>query len=116
VTVEEMVAFDPREVTLPNPVGCQPLDDEDALKYAIRHNHPFGRTGLLSGPDLTDYLMSKDEETHPSQEKATLENVEQWAVQLGTWLKGLKLFKYLLNIFEKSESDNSGTADLEWLG
>jgi DEAD/DEAH box helicase domain-containing protein len=113
VTVEEMVALDPREVTLPNPVGCQPLDDEDALKYAIRQSSLWGGP-VYSGPELTDYLMSKDEEKLTPQEKATLENVEQWAVQLGTWLKGLKLFKYLLNIFEKSESDNSGP--LTWNG
>lgn len=107
VSVEEMVALEPKEVTLPNPIVCQPLDDEDALKYAIRQSSLWGGPEY-SGPELTDYLMSKSEEKLSPQEKTTLKDVEVWAVQLGTWLKSLKLFKYLLIIFEKSESDNSG--------
>lgn len=107
VTVEEMVVLDAEEVALPNPVGCQPLDDEDALKYAIRQSVLWGGP-TYSGPEVSDHLLSKDDEKLSEEEKATLLAVEGWTVELGTWLKGRKLFKYLLNIFERSETDNAG--------
>ena len=107
VTVEEMVVLEPEEVTLPNPVGCQPLEDEDALKYALRQSVLWGGPEY-SGPDIPNQLFSKDDHKLSDEEKALLEAVEDWSVELGGWLKGRMLFKYLLNIFEKSETEDSG--------
>ena len=107
VTVEEMVVLDPEDVTLPNPTGCQPLEDEDALKYSLRQSVLWGGP-KYAGPDIPHHLFSKDDHKLSDEEKATLEAVEEWSVQLGGWLKGRMLFKYLLNIFEKSETDGSG--------
>lgn len=107
VTVEEMVVLDPEEAIIPNPVGCLPLDDEDALKYAIRQASLWGGPTYV-GPDLSDHLLAKDGDKLSDTETDCLAKVEEWSVELGKWLKSQKLFRYLLKIFEKSENDNAG--------
>ena len=107
VTVAEMVVLDPEEVTLPNPTGCGPLDDEDALKFALRQSVLWGGPAY-SGPDIPDYLLSSDDKKLTAEDRLVLDSIEDWSVQLGNWLKSRKLFKYLLNIFEKSEAEDSG--------
>ena len=105
--IAEIVAVELEDVTLPNPTGCRPLDDEDALKYALRQSVLWGGP-QYAGPDIPEYLLSKDEHKLTAEDEAILGAVEDWSVQLGGWLKSRILFKYLLNIFEKSEAENSG--------
>ena len=111
LTVEEIVDADPQDITLPNPTGCGPLDDEDALKYALRQSNLWGGP-LYAGPDIPDYLFSKDEKKLTTDEQAILEAVEEWSVELGTWLKSRMLFKYLLEIFDKT--DGGSAKPLTW--
>lgn len=107
LTVEEIVDADPQEVTLPGAVGCRPLEDEDALKYAIRQSNLWGGP-KYAGPDIPDHLFFKDDHKLTDEEEAILDAVEAWSVELGTWLKSRMLFKYLLDIFDQSESGNEG--------
>lgn len=107
LTVEEIIDAAPQEVTLPNPTGCRPLEDEDALTYAIRQSNLWGGP-KYDGPDITENLLSKDDHKLTADEQAALEAIEAWSVELGTWLTGRVLFKYLLDIFDKSESTDDG--------
>ena len=107
LTVEEIVDAEPQDVTLPNPSGCRPLDDEDAVKYAIRQSNLWGGP-QYNGPDIPAHLFAKDEQKLTNEEITTLDAVETWSVELGTWLKSRMLFKYLLDIFENFEVNREG--------
>ena len=107
LTVEEIIAADPEEVTLPNPTSCHPLDDEDALRFALRQANLWGGP-KYSGPDIPTHLFAKDEDELTDEDKAILKAVELWAIDLGEWLKSRILFKYLLDIFDRCEADREG--------
>jgi len=78
--VEEIVAPELQEIELPDPGECEPAEGEDALGYA-------GRQALLwGGPDIE-----------------AVSGEDQWLLELGGWLKGLKLFEILLEVFHQAE-------------
>ncbi len=87
--VEEIVSPDDLELSLPDPQTCDPLDIEDTLQYAMR------QAVLWQGPAYT----GTDSATEEQQEQA----MEQWTLDLGTWLKKTRLFRYLLEIFHMAE-------------
>jgi DEAD/DEAH box helicase domain-containing protein len=77
---------------LPKVDKCDPLGEEDAVTYAIRQAQLWG------GPSFAG-----------DTEKA----ITDWSVALGEWLKGTKLFKQLLELFEIAEHSDQGP--LTWL-
>jgi DEAD/DEAH box helicase domain-containing protein len=98
LTVEEIIAPQLDDVTLPAPQDCDPLGDEDALQYAQR------QAGLWGGPayaalEVTGAVQIDDA-------------IEQWTVALGRWLKRLRLFKALLDLFQQHEAN--GAEPLTW--
>jgi len=98
LTIEEIIDSDPREVVLPDPAECAPLGDEDAVHYAQR------QAGLWGAPV---YLAPSS----PDPE-AVEEAIQQWAVELGAWLKHRTHFKYLLDICNPNETNDA--APLTW--
>ena len=93
--VEEIikgVESDLLELEFPTPETCQPNSDEDAIKYANR------QAGLWGAPTCDDIESES--------------SVDEWGVALGDWLKGTKLFKYLLDVFDTNE--NNSSAPLTW--
>ncbi len=84
--VEEIVRPELEEVELPDPKACAPIEGEDAFTYARR------QVVLWGGPVFT--------------------TEDQWLLDLGSWLKGLKLFKLLLTIFYQAEIDREDS--LAW--
>jgi DEAD/DEAH box helicase domain-containing protein len=97
LTVEEIVKPDESLISLdlPSPDDCEPSSEEDALGYAIRQAQLWG-SPQFSNPTHKDYNAA----------------VESWSVELGTWLKGTRLFKQLLELFEAAE--NSFEGPLTW--
>jgi DEAD/DEAH box helicase domain-containing protein len=107
LTVEEIIGADPQEVTLPGPAGCHPLDDEDALRYALRQANLWGGP-KYSGPDIPEDLFTKDDRDLTDDDRAILKAIEQWSIRVGEWLKSRMLFKYLLDIFDRCEASREG--------
>jgi DEAD/DEAH box helicase domain-containing protein len=89
--VEEIVASNAADVSLPDPKTCEPRDAEDALAYAQRQSQIWG------GPIDVEPVDGGDD----ALERAR----ESWAVALGEWLKGTTLFRRLLMIFSQVEHD-----------
>ncbi|PYP82904.1 MAG: helicase [Blastocatellia bacterium AA13] len=106
LTVEEIVHPDPQEVTLPNPSGCSPLDDEDALQFALRQAALWGAPEYKA--EILTSALAKDDHELTAGESQFLMGLEAWAVELGEWMKRRRLFKYLLDIFEKAEINKDG--------
>lgn len=107
LTVEEIIYTDPQEVTLPNPADCHPLDDEDSLQFAVRQANRWTAPeyrGVTIPPDL----LTKDDNKLTPSDKEAFEAVELWSVELGEWMKRRRLFKYLLDVFEKAETNKEG--------
>jgi DEAD/DEAH box helicase domain-containing protein len=91
LTVEEIVRPDVQEVVLPTPDDCLPLDDEDAMAFAMRQSVLWGGPTYQAPPSGA---FERDiDQAH-----------DDWAVALGEWLKTTRLFKYLLEVFEKTEA------------
>ena len=96
--VEEIVQPKIEDLPMPEPSECDPLDDEDALKYAIRQSELWGGPIYIESDDTPEELAEKA--------------IEEWSVELGSWLKRTYLFKYLLDIFRESERNKEGS--LTW--
>ena len=110
LTVAEIVHVDKLDVTFPSAVGCYPLDDEDSVNYAIRQAELWG------GPEFSAdrppaYLLSKEEYALTEEELTTIKRIEDWSVELGTWLKKVDVFAHLLEIFANNEKSE---APLTW--
>ena len=100
--VEEIVHAESVDVELPIPSTCVPIDNENAVMYAIRQSGLWGGPVYL-GETIPEQIFAKSDEKLTDDDDAILAQVESWAVELGTWLKGCVLFKYLLLIFQKSD-------------
>jgi DEAD/DEAH box helicase domain-containing protein len=85
--VEEIVHPDLEDIPLPDPKNCIPLEDEDALAYAKHQS-------VLWGGPQAETAAERDE-----QDKLD----EEWLVALGSWVKKVKLFEVLLDIFRQAE-------------
>lgn len=98
LTVEEIVRPHLHDVVLPNPALCDPLDDEDAVMFAMRQAVLWGGPAYQLPPELPDGTVSAKEldQAH-----------DQWAIELGEWLKSSTLFKSLLEIFDKTETNRA---------
>lgn len=84
LSVEQIIKPEEKLISLelPNPEECEPLPEEDATAYATRQAKIWGFISEEIPPD-------------------------NWSIALGDWLKGTKLFKQLLEIFDKSERDEA---------
>lgn len=82
--VEDIVKSELIPVTVPDVSKCWTREDEDSLSYAIRQSSAWG------GPAF-------------SGDKTNAENVVDFKLSLGDWLKGSKFFKDLLEIFKTAE-------------
>jgi len=104
LTVEEIVRPDTHDIPLPDPAQCAPLDAEDALKYAMRQARVWGGPEY-AGPEMptSAEFFNKKEAERTGAEKEVVQAVTEWSLELGDWLKGLRLFKYALEIFHKAE-------------
>lgn len=107
LTVEEIIHPDPQDVTVPAPADCQPLDDEDALHFAMRQSNLWGGP-QYQGPQVAPHLFAKEDAELTATERQALNEIELWAVELGEWMKRTALFKYLLDIFDSAESNKEG--------
>ena len=128
LTVEEIIKPTVNDVVLPNPADCQPTDEEDAVAYAIRQSVLWGGpacllSGLVGSGTVTVGLTHEQGEpsdfaarqapSSPAAEKTPKTWTEKerdeahtrWAIELGEWLKSTVLFKYLLEIFDKTETN-----------
>ena len=103
LTVAEIVHPDQIEVDFPAAVGCNPLEDEDSVNYAIRQAELWGGPGF-SAEKPTAYLLSKEDYALTEEEHKTIERIEDWSIELGTWLKQVDVFAELLEIFVQNES------------
>jgi transposase-like protein len=83
LSVAEIVSSDAAEVELPPAADCAPLEDEDASAYARRQSRLWG------GPVHERLPTGASEEEQELHEK-------EWTLALGAWLKGLRIFRYLL--------------------
>lgn len=91
--VAEIIRSEMYDRDLPNPRDCQPRNDEDSFRYVIRQSQIWGGP-VFSPPTEPD--PRNDQKQHDGA-------VEQWELELGEWLKQSMLFKYLLEIFHKTE-------------
>lgn len=98
LTVEEIVRPLVFDVVLPNPAECQPADDEDAVAFARRQSVAWGGPAYQSPTQAPDTAVN---------EKELDQAHDQWAIELGEWLKSTKLFKSLLEIFDNTESQRA---------
>ena len=112
LTVEEIVHPDPRDEALARPEESEPRGDEDAIQYAIRQASVWGGP-RYSGAEIPSHLFSKEDDRLSEAEREIIRDVEEWSVELGDWIKRHRLFKYLLDIFERSEANKEGP--LTWL-
>lgn len=87
--VEEIVHSDLKETIFPYPPDCEPRDDEDVIMYAQRLSEIWG------GPVYRKPQDGSEEEIH--------EAIDQWALELGEWLKKSTLFKQMLQTFRQAE-------------
>ena len=90
--VEELVRPDDQlqDLALPDPRECEPRDFEDAQAYSSR------QSGLWGGPVFSSPSDDATAEEHD-------ESLDRWGVDLGDWLRGTRLFRYLLDIFHRAE-------------
>jgi DEAD/DEAH box helicase domain-containing protein len=96
LNVEEIVRSQLRSHQLPDPVNCEPKDDEDSLAYVIRQSALWGAP-VYKGPDLKSLTIHSEEKN---------EALKEWELLLGEWLRHSVLFKYLLEIFFLAEQNN----------
>ncbi|MEI6232646.1 MAG: DEAD/DEAH box helicase [Planctomycetota bacterium] len=98
--VEEIVTTpQSEEGALPNPDDCEPLDFEDAARFAQRQSTQWG------GPVFDAGGANED-----SVEFAKA--LETWELALGIWMKKQPLFKRLLEIFHSAEKQRKDP--LQW--
>ena len=75
-------------------------------RFAIRDasGEALERAGY-GGPEVavSAAFFNKKEAQRTAEEKAVVQAVTQWSLELGDWLKSLRLFKYILEIFQKAE-------------
>ncbi|MCP4754368.1 MAG: DEAD/DEAH box helicase [Proteobacteria bacterium] len=90
--VDEIVEAEVRDIELPAGEDCIPGDEEDSFAYVHRQVKTWGGP-VFEGSAPPD---------SPEFEAATAE----WSVQLGQWLKGLRLFRQLLEIFYLADRNN----------
>ena len=95
--VEEIVFPDPKDVELPDPAVCDPVEGEDALTYAKR------QAVLWGGPEAK----------HAGEGEQQVDLDDAWLLELGRWIKRLKLFKLLLEIFHLAEMNREDP--LAWM-
>lgn len=84
LSVAEMVASQLVNVDVPDPESCCPDLAEDAIEFARRQSINWGVFGDKSAPD----------------------DPEQWALQVGQWLKRTKFFLHVLKVFEAADKAN----------
>ena len=94
--VEEIVHSSLEEIGLPDPAVCSPVDGEDALGYARRLAVAWGGPQMRPGGD----------------EKEQGRLAGEWLLELGGWLKKKKLFKIVLETFQRAEKN--GQDPLDW--
>ncbi|MDB2686770.1 helicase-related protein, partial [Mariniblastus sp.] len=111
LTVEEIIALDVEETELPQPDKCEPEKDEDAVLYALRQSGLWGGP-VFQGPKFPSHFFSKKESELTDEDYLTIQAIEDWSVELGSWLKKQELFQHLLKIFEKADNANDS---LTWL-
>mgnify|MGYP000855222625 CR=1 FL=1 len=87
--VEEIVHPDPLDIPLPAPDDCRPADDDTADSYARRQSTVWG------GPTFS----CQDDSEEKERNKAEI----AWALDLGAWLKRVKLFRYILDTAYRAE-------------
>jgi DEAD/DEAH box helicase domain-containing protein len=83
--VEDIVKSALSSVSVPEVTLCHAKEDEDSISYAIRQSVTWG------GPDF-------------SGDKTNKNDVIDFKLTLGDWLKGTKLFKDVLEIFKRAET------------
>ncbi|MGV3485068.1 MAG: DEAD/DEAH box helicase, partial [Planctomycetaceae bacterium] len=103
--VADLVTLHPRSVTIPAVENCEPIPGEDSLLYAIRQATVWGGP-VYDGPAVSAHLSSKQDHELTPDDGVVLNAIEQWCVDLGHWLRSLKLFRYLLDEFDAA--DGSG--------
>jgi DEAD/DEAH box helicase domain-containing protein len=109
LTVEEIVHAQRGDVELPAPVDCEPHDDEDAMGFA-RRQAALWHGPVYTGPPILPQssVLSKTNDELSVEERQTAEAVAAWTIQLGEWLKGRELFRFLLEVFQKAEVNREG--------
>ena len=116
LSVAEIVSVEQLEVEIPDAVGCFPSDDEDSVNYAIRQSELWGGPSFVTpGSDIAKppaSLLSKEAYALTEEELVIIKRIEDWSVELGTWIKKVSVFDYLLQIFASNElSDTPLTWD-----
>ena len=104
LTVEEIIDPESQDITLPPPTDCQPLPDEDVLRYVIRQSALWGGP-VYGGPTIpadTSFFATEAAQL-TEEEHRVITAVEAWTVALGDWLKSRGLFKTVLDIFHTNE-------------
>ena len=101
--VADLVTLNPKSVTVPTVEACEPIPGEDSLLYVIRQASVWGGP-VYDGPAISAHLSSKQDHELTADDKATVEAIEQWCVDLGHWLRDLKLFRYLLEEFDTADA------------
>ena len=116
LSVAEIVSVDQLDVDIPDAVDCFPSDDEDSVNYAIRQSELWGGPSFVTpGSDIAKppaSLLSKEAYALTEEELVIIKRIEDWSVELGTWIKKVSVFDYLLQIFASNElSDTPLTWD-----
>lgn len=111
LTVEEIVRSDLKEAVLPNPADCEPRYDEDSLAFALRQSALWGGPDY-TGPGISAHTLARSKDSLSDEEMDAVKRLDVWALSLGEWLKGRKLFRYLLGIFAAVEEQHENA--LTW--
>jgi DEAD/DEAH box helicase domain-containing protein len=119
LSVEQIIKPEDKLISLelPSPEECDPLPEEDATAYAIRQAKIWGCTLITSHKDESSppSLIGKEvgglSSSYASPDSVK-NQLEKWSLGLGDWLKGTKLFKQLLELFD--ESERSFAEPLTW--
>ncbi len=88
LTVNEIIPLKVNDAPLPPPGECEPRYGEEALAYAKRQSVLWG------GPE--------DKAPETGAPEAVQAAEETWAVELGNWLKGTRIFEYLLEYCQRA--------------
>lgn len=87
--VEEIVHPESLDILLPSPEACRPADDDTADSYARRQSVVWGGPAFTCADD--------------ADEKERKEAEIAWVLDLGAWLKRVKLFRYILDTAYRAE-------------